>query len=195
MDLGAYVQIEELDDLAKKNGIEVPRCRGYRLMANEESVTQEELREMIQDQAIREAEKIIRISDFPVCKSCWRSYDSASDKRIEYYMIRDESGNGCKVSTGIRWDRVHGKFRKRLKLAIKHATRRITKQYDLWNRFAGEKNVLYIHARIGSTSWTDAETKGAITREPWFLEKVDDYWDTSYCDIYARVEVDPDDVT
>lgn len=32
MDLGAYAQIEELEELAKLNGIQVPRLRGYRLM-------------------------------------------------------------------------------------------------------------------------------------------------------------------
>jgi len=31
MDLGAYVQIEDLDKIAKENGIVVPRLRGYRL--------------------------------------------------------------------------------------------------------------------------------------------------------------------
>ena len=38
MDLGAYVQIEELEKIAKKNGIEVPRLRGYRLMSEEQPV-------------------------------------------------------------------------------------------------------------------------------------------------------------
>ena len=36
MDLGAYAQIDDLDKIARKNGIEVPRLRGYRLMKDEE---------------------------------------------------------------------------------------------------------------------------------------------------------------
>ena len=36
MDLGAYSQTEDLDEIAKRNNIHVPRLRGYRLMKNEE---------------------------------------------------------------------------------------------------------------------------------------------------------------
>ena len=35
MDLGAYEKIELYKDLAKQNGIEIPRLRGYRLMEEE----------------------------------------------------------------------------------------------------------------------------------------------------------------
>lgn len=35
MDLYAYLQIEDYDALAKANGIEIPRLRGYRWMENE----------------------------------------------------------------------------------------------------------------------------------------------------------------
>lgn len=35
MDLGAYVNIEDLDAIAKANGIDIPRLRGYRLMKEE----------------------------------------------------------------------------------------------------------------------------------------------------------------
>ena len=38
MDLGAYAQIEDLENIAKDNGIEVPRLRGYRLMKEESKV-------------------------------------------------------------------------------------------------------------------------------------------------------------
>ena len=39
MDLGAYSQIDDLNEIAKENNIEVPRLRGYRLMKNEEYIT------------------------------------------------------------------------------------------------------------------------------------------------------------
>lgn len=42
MDLGAYAQIEELDQVMKDNGISVPRLRGLRLMVEEKPLTKEE---------------------------------------------------------------------------------------------------------------------------------------------------------
>lgn len=188
MDLYAYAQMGKLEALVTANGISVPRCRGYRLMKDEEPVPPEKIQEMIQQQAIEEAEDLIRIDDFPVCSAPWRSYNPTTDKRIKRYMLRGKNEDGREVSIGIRWERVHGKVRKRLKFAIKRATRRVNEQYELWNRYAGEKDVLYIHARLGSRSWTDYATREAITEQPWFLAKVDDYWDGSYCDIYARLK-------
>ena len=49
MDLYAYTQIEDLQAIAARNGISVPRCRGYRLMKNEEHVTTAEIEQMIND--------------------------------------------------------------------------------------------------------------------------------------------------
>lgn len=46
MDLGAYMNIGELDKIAKNNGIEIPRIRGYRLMENEEPLSKEEIKEI-----------------------------------------------------------------------------------------------------------------------------------------------------
>lgn len=59
--------------------------------------------------------------------------------------------------------------------------------HTLFNSYVGRDDVLYIHARLGSTSWTDEKTKAEVTRQPWFLAKVDDSFDSSYCDIYARI--------
>ena len=39
MDLGAYAQIEDLEQIMKDNNIEIPRLRGLRLMRNEEPIT------------------------------------------------------------------------------------------------------------------------------------------------------------
>ena len=46
MDLGAYMNIEELGEIAKDNGIEIPRIRGYRLMENEKPLSKEEIKEI-----------------------------------------------------------------------------------------------------------------------------------------------------
>ena len=44
-----------------------------------------------------------------------------------------------------------------------------------------------IHARIGGPNW---EYYGGplLKLEPWFLERVDDGFDNTYCDIYARIK-------
>lgn len=187
MDLHAYAQMQALDSLVKANGIYVPRCRGYRLMKDEEPVSQEKIDEMIRDQALQEAENIILIEDFPVCQSCWREFGPMTDRRKRRYLVMEKKENGWESPVAIRWDRLHGKVRKRLKFAIKRAAKRVRAQYNLWNQYAGREDVLYVHARLGSTSWTDEETKASVTRQPWCLAKVDDYWDTSYCDIYATI--------
>lgn len=49
MDLGAYAQIEDLDEIAQRNGIEVPRLRGYRLMADVETYTEKDTLDEIAD--------------------------------------------------------------------------------------------------------------------------------------------------
>lgn len=193
MDLHAYAQMQALDSLVKANGIYVPRCRGYRLMKDEESVSQEKIDEMIRDQALQEAENIILIADFPVCQSCWREFSPMTDRRKRRYLIMEKKENGWESPVAIRWDRFHGKARKRLKFAIKRAAKRVRAQYNLWNQYAGREDVLYVHARLGSTSWTDEETKSSVTRQPWCLAKVDDYWDTSYCDIYATIRIPEED--
>lgn len=46
MDLGAYVQIEELEKVMVDNNIDVPRLRGLRLMENEKPLTEKEIKEL-----------------------------------------------------------------------------------------------------------------------------------------------------
>ena len=55
MDIGAYKQIEELSELAIKNGIDVPRLRGYRLMSKEQPMTKEDYEEFNHDVEIESA--------------------------------------------------------------------------------------------------------------------------------------------
>ena len=108
MDLYAYSQIPRFTDLAKKNGIDVPRLRGYRLMSEEE-------------------------------------------------LMEDTKGE---------------------------------EQYEVFNRYVGRPDVLMIHARIGGNNWEYYDGDNTVAKEPWFLEKVDDCDDNTYCDIYARVKVE-----
>ena len=77
---------------------------------------------------------------------------------------------------------LHGKARKKYKLALKHAR----KQYDTFNKYVG-KNVLYVHARVGGANW-DFFGMDEITKHPLYLERVDDYFDSTYCDIYFKLK-------
>ena len=187
MDLGAYAQIEDLSKVAKENGIEVPRLRGYRLMKDEEPVPTEDIKRMMDESAVDVCVNLCRARPFWKANANCYSYGWHSDLLLEYYLVKDVDENGYKKYTGIRWDRIHGKKRKALKLAIKHQKKRIQQQFETWNKYVGNPNILYIHARIGGWNWGDYGGS-ALAKQPWFLEKVDDYFDDTYCDIYALIK-------
>ena len=48
------------------------------------------------------------------------------------------------------------------------------------------KNVLYIHARLGISNWSNT-TWEDFRKSSWFLDGCDDASDRSYCDIYAKI--------
>lgn len=181
MDLGAYLNISMYNEIAKKNGIEVPRLRGYRDMSGEERVAEDDIRGIMEGLRIWLYEH--------ACCSVPRFYPESNmseysprTRRVEKkYLIRK---NGEVV--GFRWDLLHGKARKRLKLAIKRAEKRVRAQMDTFNKYVGWDDVLYIHARIGGGNWDYYGGKD-LEKQPWFIEKVDDYFDSTYCDIYARI--------
>lgn len=178
MDLYAYASIGALEGIAKENGIEVPRLRGYRLMSQEEPVMASELDELIQEDSLWELKNWCCSHFF---EDDWIVYGSRTDKVQKKYSIME---NGKPV--GIRWDRIHGKRRKRLKFAIKKRKRRVLAQFEAFNKYAGRDDVLYIHARIGGRNWPVYGGED-LEKQPWFLEKVDDHFDGTYCDIYARI--------
>ena len=131
MDLGAFVQIEDLDEVARLNGIEIPRLRGYRLMSQCKPYTEEEIADQIRD-----------------AKECGREH---GDSLSSLYYVK----------------------------------MRVREQCELWNKFAGRSDVLYIHSRIGY-DYLDFEN------EPWFLGGTTDWYDGTYCDIYAKIEKFPE---
>ena len=177
MDLGAYAQIDDLISLAKENGIYVPRLRGYRLMSKEETVSDKEIHEMAISKAMTCCDDIVRTG-----VDCWWSSDHVAEKRAKKYLIADKEHKWIVV--GVRWDKVHGKLRKRLKYEVKKSIKRHKKQFEIWNNYCGQ-NVLYIHARIGGNNWPYYCNE--VKDQPWFIEKVDDAFDATYCDIYARL--------
>lgn len=182
MDLYAFSQIGDLNKVMKDNGIEVPRLRGIRFMKDE---TQVSLLEVftIEDE-VYVAENLIcarpSFSLNPFIFEC----SGRTRKLRQYYLVKDEKDN----NVGIRWDRIHGRKRKNLKFAIKKSRRRYEKQYSIFNKYVGRDDVLYVHARIGGGNWPSYHSE--VDTQPWFIEKVDDAFDSTYCDIYAKINVE-----
>lgn len=180
MDLYAYSQIDDLEKIAKANKIDVPRCRGYRLMKDEDKVSQEEIDRIIKESEYSVVEDLCASSPFWNPHAYIHTLSSWTDYLKEYYL---EDGN-------IRWDRIHGWKRRILKFELKKNKHRIQKTFDTWNKYAGREDVLYIHARIGGNNWNYFKGPERVAKQPWFLDKVDDYFDSTYCDIYAKINPD-----
>ena len=189
MDLGAYMEIDTLDKLVQKNGICVPRLRGYRLMKREKPVDYTSFKSSVE----------LEVLEY-LCRSHWgRSsgymYSWEIDAKCRYYMDNwdcrylPEYDENYKP-LAIRWDRLKGKNRRIFKTHVKNAMSRYKKQYEVWNKYCGRDDVLYIHARIGGGNWHTYYDQ--VVNKPWFLEKVDDGYDCTYCDIYAKLEVTED---
>lgn len=183
MDLGAYIQIEDLEPIAKASGIDIPRLRGYRLMKHEEPYTEEYIRMAGKWTEVSIVNDLCRADQFWNPNSHSFTCDSYTDYLCRLYLDKDSDGNYSKV----RWDRIHGKKRKILKFEIKKKKRRIRKQYETFNEYCGREDVLYIHSRMGGENWKWFEGKEELMSQPWFLDRVDDYWDSTYCDFYAKL--------
>lgn len=179
MDLQAYLNIEDLSAVAEANGIDVPRLRGYRLMALEQPMTEEEIRSMEQSM-VRYAYKdgCTSIPRFTP-QSGWSEFSPLSDWYLKKYLTPEGD---------LKWNLIHGKRRKNMKFAVKKKKRAVREECAAWNRYAGREDVLYVRARIGGNNWN--YFKGyLLEKEPWFLEKVDDSFDCTYCAIYAKVKI------
>ena len=184
MDIGAYARIEDLQSVADKNGINISRLRGYRLMKDEKPFSKASIQEMLEEAILDAAEEAVRSTPSFAINYWCIDYSEWTDMLRDYYLVYDK--NKKKV-TGIRWERIHGKKRKNLKYLIKQAKKRVLKNSEMWNRYAGKEDVLYIHAKLGSSNWTGIKAS-TYESEPWYLDSCDDLWDTCYCDIYARIE-------
>ena len=185
MDLGAFAQIDNLDKLMADNGIEVPRLRGIRWMGHEKPISEESIAKRAKDIGLYECESACE-SDFVWNPSCF-SISKATRRLKRKYFIYD----GYKI-VDIRWSAVHGKKRKLFKYNMKMAKRRVESNFHVFNSYAGRKDILYIHARIGGGNWP--YYRGEVEHQPWFILKVDDPFDSTYCDIYAQIKM-PKEVT
>lgn len=196
MDLEAYCQIPRFEEFMKENNIEIPRLRGYRYMGEEQMVSESDIQDSIRKQHGWVLEHFVcSVPRFNPFANSW-CYSSETYRLKKKYLIREPveyEFHGQKHifdrTVGIRWDLIHGKRRKRLKYALKLAARDVRRQFETFNKYVGCNDVFMIHARIGGRNWEAYDAHVNVATQPWFIEKVDDYFDSTYCDIYVRVNM------
>lgn len=180
MDLGAYAQIGNLEAIMQKNGINVPRLRGLRMMSEEEPISKNELKDMCEEASLYVVE------DLCCCNfntnANWSEYSSKTDALRHKYIKYNK-----RRPVAIKWNKLHGKRRKAVKYAIKKRKKAIMKQFAMWNKYAGHNDVLYIHARLGAGNWNYYDCDKIIKNAPWYLDHVEDNFDRTYVDIFAKV--------
>ena len=173
MDIGAYARIEDLSAILASTGINIPRLRGLRLMATEEKISEDE-------------DLVRACPPWSVGSSC-HSYCDRTDRNLKRFLVYTEDERGYKQPTAVRWSELHGKKRKKVKLLAKTQAKRIRKSMETFNKYAGRKDVLYVHARIGGNNWVYFDGP-QVAEHPAFIERVDDWFDSTYCDIYIKVD-------
>ena len=179
MDLGDYAKIASLEEIMKKNNISVPRLRGLRLMSKEEPVSQADIE--------AEAKFVGLYMCQEACRSNFKyhphefTYSSSTRRLVRKYLVFDGH-----QPIDINWNKIHGKKRKLFKFFMKTSKHEVEKNFATFNKYCGRDDVLYIHARIGGGNWCYYGGQ-EIAKQPWFLEKVDDAFDSTYCDIYAKI--------
>lgn len=181
MDLGAYVNIDDLDEVMKANNIEVPRLRGLRLMGDEQPLSKNDISETAKNIGLWDCQQACD-SNFEWNPS-WFEYSSKTREIEEKYLVFENDN-----PVDIRWDKVHGKKRKLFKYNMRKAKQRVEEQYTLWNKYAGRDDVLYIHARIGAGNWGWYNCDEIVKDQPWFLDVIEDAFDCTYVDIYAKIK-------
>lgn len=181
MDLGAYAQIENLKAIAKQNNINIPRIRGYRLMKDESPVSDNEIKDMVEETFCNVVESIITTEYF--CGLKTHSFFSDEERKI--YFELDENGEPIRFN----WNSlstIHGKKRRDIKIEYYLNKKSVERQWKIWNKYTGRPDILYIHAKQGRTNWSGTTWEN-LKKKKWFLEAVDDGFDSCYCDIYAKI--------
>lgn len=183
MDLGAYKNIENISEIAEQNGIDVPRLRGYRLMKDEQPI---DYRDVTRELDVDCVHDLATAMPFWNPHPCAYEFSRRTNKKVLKYLTGDPFDGESEEPVRVRWENINGKKKKILKTMIHNRANRYKKQYDVWNKYAGCEDILYIHARIGGPNWPDYMLE--VIDKPWFIEKVDDAFDNTYCDIYARIK-------
>ena len=187
MDLGAYANIPDLEYIMKEKNIDIPRLRGLRLMKNEEPVTRKEMDEIAISHGLYSCDNLCRCGFRP--NAGWITMSEYTNMIAEKYLEYEER-NGHKMHTcptGVKWDNIHGKKRKAFKYVLKQDKKRVYDQYKMWNKYCGREDVLYIHCRLGAGNWGWYNCDEIIKNQPWFLDCIEDSFDRTYLDVYAKI--------
>lgn len=184
MDLFAYTQIGSLLDILDSTGVDVPRLRGLRLMLEENPVPDTDIAEAIREEQMYVAERVIQSVPKWSPNSNVTRYSWETDRACRKYLVYDADGR----ATAIRWELIHGQHRRNMKHAMKITRRRVLDSFGTFNRYAGRDDILCVHARIGGRNWGYYNRGGAVSGNDAFIEKVDDMFDDTYCDIYLRID-------
>lgn len=184
MDLYAYTQIDSLYDILSSTGIDIPRLRGLRLMLEEEPISDDDIAEAIHDEQMYVAERAIQSVPKWSPNSNVTRYNRETDRACRKYLVYDADGR----ATAIHWELIHGQHRRNMKHAMKITKRRVLDSFGTFNRYAGRDDILCVHARIGGRNWSYYNRGGAVSGSDAFIEKVDDMFDDTYCDIYLRID-------
>lgn len=175
MNLLAYIKISELSDILSSTGIEISRLRGLTLMKDVTPYAKEDIKNGINDMSIEIAKDMLSIPRFSM-------NDDTKEKLYPKFFIYDKYGD----ETYIKWNHIHGKKRKNIKFKIKQKKKAILNHTQTFNKYAGRDDVLCVHARIGSYNWLHYGKD--IEKHPAFLEKADDFFDETYCNIYLKID-------
>ena len=188
MDLGAFANIENLEELLEKNNIDIPRLRGLRLMSEEKPITEEELQQSINFNWLSECVDLC-CCDFNL-NAEWVEWSDRttriSEKYIEFHVEEDGRINHC-MPVGIKWDKVHGDKRKAFKHKRRKVEKRVREQFAIWNKYCGREDVLYIHCRLGGGNWKYYDCDNIIKNQDWCLDYVEDAFDCTYLDVFAKI--------
>lgn len=195
MDLGAYELMLDNDAIIEKAlskyHIEIPRIRGYRYMKYEPLVTEENIKDIIEEAELQVLEDLISIYPkwSPLDSDCFYRFGPRTDKLIrKYFTIDKDTGE----VSGINWDAIHGKKRKRLKLEIRKVRKEIINNLSTFNKYVGREDIIYIHVRLNCFAWSKFAEENNIYTKPWYIDSETDWFDSGYRDIY--VKVDPEDL-
>ena len=90
MDLYAYLQIEDYDALAKANGIEIPRLRGYRWMENEQCLSKEDIDNCLNEARARAYEHVLTADPPFSINPEYYTLSYTTDQRKKKYLIQEE---------------------------------------------------------------------------------------------------------
>lgn len=102
MDIGAYARIEDLSAILASTGINIPRLRGLRLMATEEKISEDEIKEMADSAEVDAVEDLVRACPpWSVGSSC-HSYCDRTDRKLKRFLVYTEDERGYKQPTAVR---------------------------------------------------------------------------------------------